>query len=149
VVKNVFKMCYKRKIVNLLYCVIYDNVDMQVPSDCITCDPRLVTNFKTEMNIVRNLSTSWDNMTQTNIIGDDSVTVFISKVIKTVCENDKIFDIAHALTMYAYIVDICTNLLSEKKDHNDVCEIVEIVCDYMIEKDVLTCIRFLGYLGSL
>ena len=90
------------------------------------------------MIVVRNCSDSWVNVTQACVNGDDSAAAFIRKVLKALCENTIIFDIEHIITMFTYTVDVCINLISIKKDSNDVSEIVEIVSDYMLDKDIFT-----------
>ncbi len=44
-----------------------------------------------------------------------------------------------------YVTDVCVVLLS-RNEPADVCKIIDVLVEYMIEKNIVMCVKFLQYL---
>jgi len=71
----------------------------------------------------------------------DPICVTIRKILDFITECGISIRIADILCMCTYVTDLCVDMLT-RNSHTDVCEIIETLVDYIIEKNTVVCIHF-------
>ncbi len=59
------------------------------------------------------------------------------------CYDESVY--CKRVCLCTYVTDVCVMLLS-RNEPVDVCEIIDVLVEYMIEKNIVMCVKFLQYL---
>ena len=63
-------------------------------------------------------------------------------------ESNNTMKISHVLCLCTYVLDVCVLSLTANKPIN-VCKVVEILVEYLVEKNVDVCVEFLEFIDAL
>ncbi len=97
------------------------------------------------MYVVRGMSSEWNVMTNQCIAkGCDTHTV-VKNIIEIVSETEESLKIGNILCLCTYVTDVCVMILARNKS-TDVLKIIDVLVDYVIEKNIVMCVKFLQYL---
>ncbi len=97
------------------------------------------------MTVVRGMSNEWSVMTNQCIAkGCDTCTV-VKNIIEIVSETEESLKIGNILCLCTYVTDVYV-MMSSRNKSTDVCKIIDVLVDYMIEKNIVMCVKFLQYL---
>jgi len=133
---------------NLLYKIINESANVSVAVSKCSVHTKRFTNLKKQMSVVRNLSNEWTDMMRLCINAGDPICVTIRKILDFITECGISIRIADILCMCTYVTDLCVDMLT-RNSHTDVCEIIETLVDYIIEKNTVVCIHFLHYIDAV
>ncbi len=136
--KLLFKQQIKREIINLLYKIIDDE------SDCYVNNNRLMK-LKNQMTVVRRMSNEWSVMTNQCIASGSEACTTVKNILEIMPGTEESLKIGNILCLCTYVTDVCVMLLS-RNETVDVCEIIDVLVEYMIEKNIVMCVKFLQYL---
>lgn len=137
IAKHFFKSCVKYEISNLLYKVIDGNQP-------VTMDDKRLTKLLIQMNTVREISNEWNNMI--NMPVNHMPCMTIKNILELLPECKESLRIGNILCLCTYVTDVCKLLRNE---HPDVCKIIDIMDEYMLEKHFEMCLNFICYLYDI
>lgn len=100
------------------------------------------------MAIVRAMSDEWSDVMRMCIDASESVSVTIRKILDLMTQCGSSIRIADILCLCTYVTDLCVALIS-RNDQTNVCEIIETLVDYIIDKNIVMCVRFLQYIDDV
>lgn len=146
--KAIFKQNIRCEMTNLLYKIIDDNPDVSLAVNGCDVDVKRFTNLKKQMVIVRAMSNEWTDVMQMCINVDEPISVTIRKILDLMTEWGSRIRIADIMCLCTYVTDLCVVLIS-KNDQTNVCGIIETLVDYMIEKNIVMCVKFLQHIDSV
>lgn len=147
--KCLLKRRIRCELTNLLYKIINDCIDVPVAVNGCDVDPKRLTNLKNQMSAVRGMSNEWTDIMHMCINKGEPICATIRKILDLVTECGSCIRIADILCLCTYVTDLCVITVSKKKDHTNVCEIVETLIEYILEKNIVMCIKFLQYLDDV
>lgn len=107
-----------------------------------------LSNFKEKMAAVRGLSNSWDSMSNFCIKDRVSVCANLRKVLDIVCKCRNEMGITEIMCMCTYVSEVCLVLISKDEKH-EISKIVETLVDYMLDRNMMSCVHFLDWLDIL
>ncbi len=136
--KLLFKQQIKNEIIHLLYKVVDDE------TDCYVNNNRLMK-LKNQMTVVRRMSNEWYIMINHCIASGCETRTTIKNILEIMHGAEESLKIGNILCLCTYVTDVCVMLLS-RNDVADVCEIIDVLVEYMIEKNIVMCVKFLQYL---
>lgn len=146
--KCLFKQRIRCEITNLLYKIIDDNPDTSLALNGCAIDVKHFTNLRNQMAIVRAMSDEWSDVMRMCIDASESVSVTIRKILDLMTQCGSSIRIADILCLCTYVTDLCVALIS-RNDQTNVCEIIETLVDYIIDKNIVMCVRFLQYIDDV
>lgn len=148
-VKCLLKRRIRCEITNLLYKIIDEgaNDPVDVSNKC-TVDTKRFTNLKKQMSVVRNVSNEWTDLMRMCINGGKPISVSIRKIFDLMTQSGACIRIADILCMCTYVTDLCV-ITMPRNYQTAVCEIIESLVDYILEKNIVMCIKFLHYLDDV
>ncbi len=136
--KLLFKQQIKREIIHLLYKIVDDE------TDCYVNNNRLMK-LKNQMTVVRRMSNDWSVMTNQCIARGCETRTTVKNILEIMPGTEESLKIGNILCLCTYVTDVCVMLLS-RNETVDVCEIIDVLVEYMIEKNIVMCVKFLQYL---
>lgn len=131
----------KCQISNLLHKVIDDTT-------CNDTDDKRLTQLKNQMCIVRRLSDEWNNITNMSIASGYDPCIIIKNILEMMPENAESLKIGNILCICTYVTDVCSELMS-RNEPVDVCKIINTSAEYMVDKNFVTCMKFLCFLDDM
>ncbi len=137
-IKLLFKQQIKREIILLLYKIIDDE------SNCYVDNKRLMK-LKNQMTVVRRMSDEWSVMTNQCIAKGYEARTTVKNILEIMPGTEESLKIGNILCLCTYVTDVCVVLLS-RNEPADVCKIIDVLVEYMIEKNIVMCVKFLQYL---
>lgn len=146
--KCIFKQRIRCEMTNLLYKIIDDNPDVSLTVNGCDVNVKRFTSLKKQMEIVRTMSNEWTDVMRMCINACEPISVTIRKILDLMTECGKSIRIADVLCLCTYVTDLCVVLIS-RNDQTNVCEIIETLVDYMIEKKIVMCVKFLQYIDNV
>lgn len=146
--KCLFKQRIRCEITNLLYKIIDDNPNASLALNVCAIDVKRFTNLKKQMTIVRAMSDEWSDVMRMFIDASESVSVTIRKILDLMTQCGSSIRIADILCLCTYVTDLCVALIS-RNDQTNVCEIIETLVDYSIDKNIVMCVKFLQYIDDV
>lgn len=132
----------------MLYMVINDSHDVSITVNRCGVDTKRFTNLKKQMSFVRTMSNDWLDMMRMCINTGEPICLTIRKILDLMTECGRCIRIADLLCMCAYVTDLCVVMLS-RDDQTDVCVIIDTLVDYILEKNIAICIKFLHYIDDV
>ena len=146
---HVLKHRVNCELTNLLYKCIEDCVvDFRLFNSVYEVEAKRLQNFKNQMSIVKSLSDDWRNITQLCLDSDKPPHVTVRRSLSLMPESNNTMKISHVLCLCTYVLDVCVLSLSANKPIN-VCKVVEILVEYLVEKNVDVCVEFLEFIDAL
>ncbi len=136
--KLLFKQQIKSEIIHLLYKIVDDE------TDCYVNNNRLMK-LKNQMTVVRRMSNEWSVMTNHCIASGCETRTTVKNILEIMPGTEESLKIGNILCLCTYVTDVCVMLLS-RNETVDVCEIIDVLVEYMIEKNIVMCVKFLQYL---
>lgn len=146
--KCLLKQRIRCEMTTLLYNYINECANVSVTVNRCGVDAKRFTNLKKQMSFVRNVSNEWSDMMRLCVNAGDPVCVTIRKVLDLMTECGSFIRIADILCLCTYVSDLCVDMLT-RNNQTDVCEIVETLVDYILEKNIVMCIKFLHYIDAV
>lgn len=146
--KCIFRQRIRCEMTNLLYKIIDDNPDVSLAVNGCGVDPKRFTNLKKQMGVVRAMSNEWADVIWICINSTEPISATIIKILDLMTECGSSIRIADILCMCTYVTDLCVALIS-RNDQTNVCEIIETLIDYVIEKKIVMCVEFLQYIDDV
>lgn len=146
--KCLLKQRVRCEMTNLLYKTIDDRVDLVVVKNNCGVDTKRFSNLKKQMNVVRMLTNEWADMMHMCINAGEPICVTIRKILDLMIECGNGIRIADTLCLCTYVSDLCVTMLS-RNDKADVCIVIETLVDYLLDKNIVICIKFLHYLDDV
>lgn len=146
--KCLLKRRIRCEMTNLLCKIVNDVADVSVVVNSCGVDAKRFTNLKKQMSVVRNMSNEWTDMMRLCINVGEPISVTIRKILDLMTECGKCIRIADILCMCTYVTDLCVTTLS-RNNKSDVSEIIDSLVDYILEKNIVMCIKFLYYLDDV
>ncbi len=113
-------------------------------TDCYVDNNRLMK-LKNQMIVVRRMSNDWSVMINHCIASGCETRTTVKNILENMPGTDESLKIGNILCLCTYVTDVCVMLLS-RNDSVDVCEIIDVLVEYMIEKNIVMCVKFLQYL---
>lgn len=147
-VKCLLKHRIRCEMTSLLYKIVNENSDVTVPVNSCVVDAKRLTNLENQMSVVRNISNDWSALMRLCINKGESISVTIKKILDLMTEGGTCIRITDILCMCTYVSDLCVFTMSSN-DQGYVCEIIETLVDYLIDKNIVMCIKFLHYIDDL
>ncbi len=136
--KLLFKQQIKREIIHLLYKIIDDESNCYVVNKCLM-------KLKNQMTVVRRMSNEWSVMTNQCIAKGYEASTTVKNILEIMPGTEESLKIGNILCLCTYVTDVCVMLLS-RNEPADVCKIIDVLVEYMIEKNIVMCVKFLQYL---
>lgn len=141
-IKHFFKQRVGYQISNLLHKVVDDTI-------CIDTDERRLTQLKNQMCMVRRLSDEWHNITNMSIASGCDPCIIIKNILEMMPENAESLKIGNVLCICTYVTDVCSVLLL-RNEPVDACKIIiSTSVEYMLDKNLVTCMKFLCFLDDI
>ncbi len=97
------------------------------------------------MTVVRRMSNDWSVMTNQCIANGCEARTTVKNILEIMPGTEESLKIGNILCLCTYVTDVCVMLLS-RNEPVDVCEIIDVLVEYMIEKNIVMCVKFLQYL---
>ncbi len=97
------------------------------------------------MTVVRRMSNEWSVMTNQCIATGCEARTTVKNILEIMPGTEESLKIDNILCLCTYVTDVCVMLLSRNETF-DVCEIIDVLVEYMIEKNIVMCVKFLQYL---
>ncbi len=69
----------------------------------------------------------------------------VKNILEIMSETEESLKICNILCLFTYVTDVCVMMLS-RNESTDVCKIIDVLIDYMIEKNIVMSVKFLQYL---
>ncbi len=135
--KLLFKQQIKREMIHLLYKIIDDE------TDCYVNNNRLMK-LKNQMTVVHHMSNEWCVMTNQCIASGCETRTTVKIILEIMPGTEESLKIGNILCLCTYVTDVCVMLLS-RNETVDVCEIIDVLVEHMIEKNIVMCAKFLQY----
>ncbi len=66
-------------------------------------------------------------------------------ILEIIPESEESLKIGNILCLCTYVTDVCVMLLS-RNEPLDTCKIIDTLVEYMMEKNMVMCMKFLQYL---
>jgi len=139
IAKHFFKSYVKRVISNLLYKIIDDN---HATGDNVTMVDKRLTNLSNQMNAVRGISNQWNNMINMSVKHIPCTT--INNILELMPECKESLRIGNILCLCTYVTDVCK---LSRNEYPDVCKMIDILVEYMLEKNFEMCVNFILMFG--
>jgi hypothetical protein len=137
--KLLFKQRIKREIIHLLHKIINDD-----ECNCYVGNRRLMK-LKNQMTVVRGMSNEWNVMTNQCVAKGYDTHTTVKNILEIMPESEESLKIGNILCLCTYVTDVCVMMLS-RNESTDVCKIINVLTEYMIEKNIVMCVKFLQYL---
>lgn len=138
----VFIPYYKDQMIQMLHTIIDRECN---PEQNYEGETRRVKNLKKQTDVVRGLTKSWHELTDICVDGSEHPPVIFRKILDELSVADKEMRVSDVLCMCTYVIDVCVKLDSKNK----VCEMVEILVNYMLDHSYMSCVKCLYWLDNL
>lgn len=112
-----FKDHYRWQMSQLVENIIADAGNPGFPPMVLTTRE---ANLKKQMDYIRGLANSWDDLTDKCVNGSVPHCVMIKDVLDMMCESRSEIGIIDVLCMFAYVSDVCTELVLNSKHDVDI-----------------------------
>jgi len=146
--KWLLKQRIRCEMTSLLYKIINECTNVSVTVNKCAVDTKRFTNLKKQMSVVRTVSNEWTDMMRLCVNAGEPVCLTIRKILDLMTECGSCIRIADILCLCTYVTDLCVDILS-RNNQTDVCEIVETLVDYILENNIVMCIKFLHYIDAV
>ncbi len=100
------------------------------------------------MSVVRGMSSEWSVMTNQCVVKGCETQTVVKNIIKLLSETEESLKIGNILCLCTYVTDVCMMIQARNKS-TDVLKIIDVLVDYVIEKNIVMCVKFLQYLDVL
>ncbi len=134
--KFLIKDQIKSEIIHVLYKIINDDDDGG--------NKRLMK-LKNLMSVVRGMLTEWSVMTNQCVVKGCETQTVVKNIIELLSETEESLKIGNILCLCTYVTDVCVMIQARNKS-TDVLKIIDVLVDYVIEKNIVMCVKFLQYL---
>ncbi len=134
--KLLIKDRIKNEIMHLLYKIINNDDD--------DGNKRLMK-LKNLMSVVRGMSSEWSVMTNQCVVKGCETQTVVKNIIELLSETKESRKIGNILCLCTYVTDVCMMIQARNKS-TDVLKIIDVLVDYVIEKNIVMCVKFLHYL---
>ncbi len=134
--KLLIKDRIKNEIMHLLYKIINNDDD--------DGNKRLMK-LKNLMSVVRGMSSEWSVMTNQCVVKGCETQTVVKNIIELLSETKESLKIGNILCLCTYVTDVCMMIQARNKS-TDVLKIIDVLVDYVIEKNIVMCVKFLHYL---
>ncbi len=138
--KLLIKDQIKSEIMYLLHKIINDDDG----GNCFVDNKRLMK-LKSLMSVVRGMSSEWNVMTNQCIVKGCETQTVVKNIIELLSETEESLKIGNILCLCTYVTDVCVMIQARNKS-TDVLKIIDVLVDYVIEKNIVMCVKFLQYL---
>ncbi len=138
--KLLIKDQIKSEIMHLLYKIINDDDG----SNCFVDNKRLMK-LKNLMSVVRGMSSEWSVMTNQCVVKGCETQTVVKNIIELLSETEESLKIGNIVCLCTYVTDVCVMIQARNKS-TDVLKIIDVLVDYVIEKNIVMCVKFLHYL---
>ncbi len=142
--KLLIKDQIKSEIMHLLHKIINNDDD---GGNCFVDNKRLMK-LKNLMSVVRGMSSEWNVMTNQCIVKGCETQTVVKNIIELLSETEESLKIGNILCLCTYVTDVCVMIQARNKS-TDVLKIIDVLVDYVIEKNIVMCVKFLQYLVGL
>lgn len=146
--KCLLKRRIRCEMTNLLYNIINDHGCVSINVNRCGVDAKRFTNLKKQMCVVRSVSNEWTDMMRMCVNAGEPICVSIRKILDLMTECGNCIRVADILCLCTYVTDLCVVMLS-RDDQTDVCEIIDTLIDYILEKNTVMCIQFLHHIDDV
>ncbi len=140
-----FTQRYKEQLTEMMLTVIEHACD---PEKDYEGQTRRIKNLKKQMVVVRGLTDSWPELTDMCANRNDPPSVMLRKILDEISAADEEIRVSEVLCMCTYVADVCVKLVS-KNEKNKVCEMVEILVNYILDRSYTSCANCLYCLDSM
>ncbi len=145
VIDSAFKQLYRDQMIDLMHKIVEHACD---PNHDCTGDTKRVKNLKNEMDDARDLTGSWADLARVSIGSKEPICITARKILAVMSKCSGEFGVTEVLGMCTYVTDVCVALIS-KNDDTEICEIIEMLVDFILARDILVCVNFLFWLDRL
>ncbi len=135
--KLLIKDRIKNEIMHLLYKIINNDDDDD--------GNKHLMKLKNLMSVVRGMSSEWSVMTNQCVVKGCETQIVVKNIIKLLSETEESLKIGNILCLCTYVTDVCIIIQARNKS-TDVLKIIDVLVDYVIEKNIVMCVKFLQYL---
>lgn len=147
--EHILKHRVNYELTNLMCKYIEDNVvDFRLFNNVQDVDAKRLQNFKNQIDIVKTVSDEWLHLTHLCVDSNEPTYVTVSKILSLMPKSSSTIKISHVLCLCTYILDVCVIKLSTNKSIN-VCKVIETLVEYLVERNVDVCVKFLDYIDAL
>ncbi len=98
--------------------------------------------LKNLMSVVRGMSTEWSVMTNQCVVKGCETQTVVKNIIELLSETEESLKIGNILCLCTYVTDVCVMIQARNKS-TDVLKIIDVLVDYVIEKNIVMCVKFL------
>lgn len=141
----VFIPCYKEQMIEMILTAIEHTCEPQKDYEGET---RRIKNLKDQMAIMRRVTDTWTSLTDLCVNSADPPAVMLRKILDEISTADQGIGVSEVLCMCTYVTYVCMKIVS-KNEKNKVCEMVEILVDYILDRGYMLCVNCLYWLDSL
>ncbi len=135
--KLLIKDRIKNEIMHLLYKIINNDDDDD--------GNKRLMKLKNLMSVVRGMSSEWSVMTNQCVVKGCETQTVVKNIIQLLSETKESLKIGNILCLCTYVTDVCMMIQARNKS-TDVLKIIDVLVDYVIEKNIVMCVKFLQYL---
>jgi hypothetical protein len=146
--KCLLKQRIRCEMTGLLYKIINECANVSVTVNRCAVDTNRFTNLMKQMSVVRTVSNEWTDLMRLCVNAGEPICVTIRKILDLMTECGSCIRIADILCLCTYVTDLCVDILT-RNNQADVCEIIETLVDYILEKNIVMCINFLHYIDAV